>query len=86
VIATGGGAVLREKNVSLLKGNGTLVFLDAPLEQLVATPDRPLSSNREAMERRYRERYDVYLAAADLRVPVNRSLEENMKRIEEELL
>ena len=32
VIATGGGAVLREKNIDLLRKNGYIFFLDTPLE------------------------------------------------------
>ena len=69
VIATGGGAVLREENVDLLRANGVLVFLDRPLDMLIATSDRPLSSDREALERRYNERYPIYTAISDLTVP-----------------
>ena len=65
VIATGGGAVLRRENVELLRMNGRLCFLDRPLEQLLPTADRPLSSTREAVARRYRERYDTYTSTAD---------------------
>ena len=68
VIATGGGAVLREQNVNLLRGNSKIYFIDRPLEQITATPDRPLSSNREALEARYRERYPIYCAAADIKI------------------
>jgi len=74
IIATGGGAILREENLRALKANGVLFFLDRPLEELCATSDRPLSSEREALERRYRERYDQYLAAADVRIPATTAL------------
>lgn len=47
VIATGGGAILREQNITLLRGNGTVYFIDRPLELLITTDDRPLSSNRD---------------------------------------
>ncbi len=66
VIATGGGAVLREESVRRLKQNGTLVFLDRPLSDLVPTADRPTASSAEAIERRYGERHEIYAAAADL--------------------
>ncbi len=66
VIATGGGAVLREESVRRLKQNGTLIFLDRPLSDLVPTADRPTASSAEAIKRRYEERYEVYTAAADL--------------------
>lgn len=65
VIATGGGAALCFDNVRRLKQNGRVYFLNRSLELLCPTSDRPLSSNRADMEKRYRERYIVYLASAD---------------------
>ena len=65
VIATGGGAVLRAQNTDLLKRNGRIYFLDRPLESICATPDRPLSSNRQDLEKRFNERYDIYRKCAD---------------------
>ena len=70
VIATGGGAILRAENVRALKQNGRIYFIDRPLSELIPTDDRPLSSTREAIEKRYSERYELYLGAADVRVPV----------------
>lgn len=63
VIATGGGAILRPENMRLLKQNGRIYFIDRPLDALEATADRPLSCNRQQLERRYQERYDIYLAS-----------------------
>ena len=68
VISTGGGAILNRKNVDALKQNGRIYFLDRPLEKLIPTEDRPLSKDREAIEKRYAERYDVYLDTADVRI------------------
>ena len=65
IIATGGGAILRPENIDALRMNGKLFFLDRPVEQLLPTADRPLSSTREAILRRYRERYDIYVSTAD---------------------
>ena len=65
VIATGGGAVLRQENVDRLKMNGKVFFLDRPVEQLIPTEDRPLSSTREAILQRYQERYPIYVSTAD---------------------
>ena len=66
VIATGGGAVLREENVDALRMNGKLFFLDRPVELLCPTADRPLSSTKEAVLERYNERYARYVATADV--------------------
>ena len=70
VIATGGGAILRDENVSSLLRNGRLYFLDRPLNEIQPTEDRPLSSNREALKRRYEERYGRYCVVADVRIDV----------------
>ena len=68
IIATGGGAVLREGNVRELRKNGRIYFIDRPLASLIPTDDRPLSSTREAIEKRYSERYEIYCTSADERI------------------
>lgn len=68
VLATGGGAILRDENVDQLRRNGRIYFLDRPLELLLPTSDRPLASDADMIRRRYAERYDRYLATADVRV------------------
>lgn len=76
LVATGGGAVLREENVRELKRNGTLIFLDRPLEKLISTDDRPLSSSREALKKVYEARYDIYRSCADLRIDASGNIKE----------
>lgn len=71
VIATGGGAVLRPENVVWLRQNGRIYFLDREPELLIATADRPLSSNREMLLERYKERYALYNQCCDRRVEAN---------------
>ena len=84
VIATGGGAVLRPENLRALRRTGRLVLLDRSPDKLTATADRPLSADPEALRRRYEERYDIYCAAADLRVNGDGSPEDTAERIEKE--
>ena len=86
VIATGGGAVLNRQNVLFLKENGRVMFLDRPLEALVATPDRPLSATRESLEKRYEERYGLYQKAADVIVDASGSLADNIQKAKEGFL
>lgn len=73
VISCGGGVVLRESNVALMKQNGRIIFLTATpetiLERVKDSDNRPLLQNhknlvsiREMMEQR-REKYEK---AADL--------------------
>ncbi len=73
VIATGGGAILREQNVAALKQNGILYFIDRKLELLISTSDRPLSSTKEALTMRYNERYDKYCTCCDKKIDGNGS-------------
>lgn len=86
VIATGGGAILRAENVRRLRQNGRIYFLDRSVEDIVPTDDRPLSRDREALEKRYAERYPRYVTAADTRIPVNGSADTVAKAIREEFL
>ena len=65
IIATGGGAVLKDSNVDDLKRNGKIIFIDRPLEDLTPTSDRPLALNRSEIEKRYNERYDIYKRTCD---------------------
>ena len=65
IVATGGGAVLREENLRLLRQNGRLFFLDRPLSELRPAPDRPLSGDPDSLRRLYAARRDCYLRAAD---------------------
>ena len=51
ILSTGGGAVLREKNVRYLKQNGKLFFLDAEFSRLRATDSRPLSDTEEKLKK-----------------------------------
>lgn len=84
VIATGGGVVLREQNVDLLKENGRIYFLDRPLESIVPTADRPLSSDRAALKKRYNERYPIYCKCADKHIISNSTPEDTVADIMED--
>ena len=84
VISTGGGAVLNPENTENLKANSRVYFLDRPLEMLVTTSDRPLSSNGADLEKRYNERYELYKSSADVIIDGGKSVEEVAKLIEED--
>jgi shikimate dehydrogenase len=67
VIATGGGAVLREENVRALRQNGVICWLRRPAEQL-ATQGRPLSVNLNKLKEMEKTRLPLYQACADYSV------------------
>ncbi len=75
VIATGGGSILNEQNVDLLKANGLLFFIDRPLENLTPTSSRPLSSTQDALDKKYKERYPIYQKTADYKIEAKDSPE-----------
>ena len=79
VIATGGGAILREENVIALKQNAVVVFLKRPLQAL-ATNGRPLSQNGN-LEALYRQRLPIYQAVCDAAVETADDPAETVKRI-----
>lgn len=73
VIATGGGAILRGENIDFLKMNSKIYFLDRPLENLVATDDRPLAKDKEMLEKRYKERYSIYCDSCDVKIDCDKT-------------
>lgn len=81
IIATGGGAILRRENILALRGCGRLFFIDRPLECLVPTADRPLSSDRAAIEKRYKERYPIYTSMCDVHIDGSGTIDEVAERI-----
>ena len=67
VIATGGGALLRDENYQKLKQNGIVVWLDRSPEQL-ETCGRPLTPDKEAAKELYEARKPLYKAVSDIRI------------------
>ena len=84
VIATGGGAILNAKNTELLSYNGRIYFIDRPLSSIEATSDRPLSSSRADLEKRYNERYDIYVSCADVHLKCGDDAKLNAEKLKEE--
>lgn len=66
VIATGGGSILCGENVSALKQNSFVVFIERDLSLLTAE-NRPISQNK-SIRMLYNERIDKYLSACDIKV------------------
>ena len=84
VIATGGGAILRDANVRALKRNGKIYFLNRPLENILPTADRPLSLDRAALQARFEERYERYLSTCDKEIKTVESPERTASLIKED--
>ena len=79
IIATGGGAILREENKSALRQNSVVVFLKRDLSQL-DTDNRPLSQGNSLAEM-YKKRLPHYEAVCDITVEVAADKKETATRI-----
>jgi shikimate dehydrogenase len=86
IISTGGGCILRDENVSALRSNGRLYFLNRSLENLTPTDSRPLATKKEALQKLYNERYHIYINVSDVEIDGNLSPEMEAKIIREEFL
>lgn len=71
IIATGGGAILRNENVSALRSNGALFFIDRDLGSLIPTDTRPLASRASDIEKLYKLRYPIYKKVCNFQVDGN---------------
>lgn len=89
IVACGGGAVLRNKNVDIIKNKGGhIVFLRVPEENLIKrlrsdpTP-RPVIKDKNDGEilEIYRSRLPKYISAAEIIVDCCENPEENAERI-----
>lgn len=75
VMATGGGAILREENRNHLKENGFIVYLhcsiDRVLERTRRDTQRPLlktENPRKRLQQLLEERQPLYLSCADIKI------------------
>lgn len=82
VIATGGGAILREENVRAMRQNGRVCFIRRDIGAL-PRDGRPLSSSGDAVKHLWNARRDKYLAAADFVIDNDCALADAAKRIRE---
>lgn len=81
VIATGGGAILRQENVDALKKNGCIIFLDRPFDQILPADDRPLANTKEKVAALLKKRYPIYKAVCDDSITNDLTPEEGIAKI-----
>jgi shikimate dehydrogenase len=81
VIATGGGAILRQENVDDLKKNGCIIFLDRPFNQILPADDRPLANTKEKVAALLEKRYPIYKATCDESITNDLTPEEGIAKI-----
>ena len=79
VIATGGGTILREKNVEKLRSCGVVIWLGRDLN-LLAQNNRPLSKNMP-ISRLFKQREGYYVAASDKKIENDKTAEKTAEKI-----
>ena len=86
VISTGGGVILREKNIDNLKSNGRIFFYDRDIKTFKISSHRPLLKTKEDLLKLYNDRYDLYVKYADhiIKNPISAIV--GAKKIEGEFL
>ena len=87
VLAMGGGVVLRQENISSLKENGLIIFLDRSPEDIIGDVDtqtRPLLvAGRQRIYDLYAQREALYRTAADVTVQNKGSTRDVLVRLAE---
>ena len=68
VIATGGGTILREENITNLKYNGKIFYINKPLTELKPSSKRPLTSDIAKLKQKYTERLPIYKKTCDIEI------------------
>ena len=76
VLATGGGAILKEENRKELKENGFVVYLECSIDKILQRTrrdnQRPLLTTtddpKERIEKLFSQRKDLYLSTSDYRI------------------
>ena len=81
VIATGGGAILKDINVTNLKYNGKIFFINRSLKNLKPTSDRPLTSDIESLKKKYNERLPIYKSTCDIEIDGDIEINERVNLI-----
>ena len=79
VIATGGGTILREKNVEKLRSCGVVIWLGRDLN-LLAQNNRPLSKSMP-ISRLFGQREGYYVAASDKKIENDEAAEKTAEKI-----
>ncbi len=83
VIATGGGAILRQSNIDALLQNGIVIYINRPLENLQKGKGRPLSTDENALALLFEKREPIYKKIADITIENTVSAQKAAKDCEE---
>ena len=83
IISTGGGVIKRENNITNLKKNGKIIFIDRSVADIMKEnhENRPLLQNVENVNKLYNERYELYKKYADITIKNDTTLNSLLNNI-----
>ena len=81
VISTGGGSILRDENITNLKHNGKIYFMNRSIALLHPTSDRPLTSDYQSLKKKYDERLPIYKKTCDKEIDGNLEVKDRVELI-----
>ncbi len=85
IISTGGGVILNEENMTLLKKESLVIFIDRPVENIlqdIQVKDRPLlKKDPQRLYTLSQERYPLYLKYSDVQIKNDSSIEAMLEKL-----
>ncbi len=81
IISCGGGIILNEDNILNLMKNGEIYFIDRSLDLLVTSDSRPLSNDKNKLEKLYQYRYPLYQKYSDITIQNNQDIQNGIKEL-----
>lgn len=89
IISSGGGVIKKNENISILKKEAIIVFIDRPVDNIakdVEVSTRPLlKDGKEALYKLYDERYELYKNAADITIVNNGFIKDVINKCKNQL-
>lgn len=86
VVATGGGVVVKNENIEIMKKDGKVIFIDASPKFIIdnsSLDGRPLLKNKEKIYELYSNRIENYRKSADYTVVNDGMLSDACRKTEE---
>ena len=89
IISSGGGVIKKNENISILKKEAIIVFIDRPVDNIaedVEVSTRPLlKDGKEALYKLYDERYELYKNTADITIVNNGFIKDVINKCKNQL-
>ena len=89
IISSGGGVIKKNENISILKKEAIIVFIDRPVDNIakdVQVSTRPLlKDGKEALYKLYDERYELYKNTADITIVNNGFIKDVINKCKNQL-